>query len=98
MGAPDRARSRQRRSSDFARAKVGLRSRPDPRARLGALTDRWIGYGSDRGYSIFDDDLEPNEEPFTGVRLVSNRLPDEVILSRAAYRRLVDAILVSAQG
>lgn len=61
--------------------------------RLREATRKGIGIGGEVAGSTFDDDLEPGDERFDGVLLVSQLHDDEVVLSRAAYERLVDAML-----
>lgn len=63
--------------------------------RLRDATKKGIGIGGEVAGSTFDDDREPGDEPFQGVLLVSQIHEDEVVLSRDAYRRLVDAMLAS---
>lgn len=62
-------------------------------ARLRELADQGIGLGGEVAGSMFDDDLEPGDELFEGVLLTSQIYDDQVVLSRAAYKRLVDAML-----
>jgi hypothetical protein len=69
----------------------GLRSHHLPLLR--AQTQQGAGFGTEIASSTYDDDLEPNEEPFEGVLLTSNIRKDEVVLSRTAYKRLIDALL-----
>jgi hypothetical protein len=61
--------------------------------RLRELTEQGIGFGGEVANSMFDDDLEPGDARFEGVLLTSQIYDDEVVLSRAAYKRLVDAML-----
>jgi len=67
--------------------------RPHHLPRLREQTDRGAGYGHEAASSMFDDDLEPGDEPFEGVLITSNIRSDEVVMSRAAYKRLIDALL-----
>lgn len=60
---------------------------------LREATEKGIGVGGEVAASMFDDDLEPGDERFDGVLLVSQLHDDEVVLSRAAYERLVHAML-----
>lgn len=62
-------------------------------ARLRELTDQGIGYGGEVASAMFDDDLEPGDEPFEGVLLTSQIYEDQVVLSRTAYKRLIDAMV-----
>lgn len=56
-------------------------------------TARGVGCGTEFGHSTFDDDLDPEEERFQGVRLRSSLLRDEIVMSKSAYGRLVEALL-----
>jgi hypothetical protein len=49
--------------------------------------------GHEGGHSTYDDDLDPSDEPFEGVLIGSQFSMDTAVLSRAAYKRLVDALL-----
>lgn len=65
-------------------------------AELKACTDREVGFGIELVSTMYDDDLDPGDEPFTGVLISAHYRDDEVVLSRAAYARLVDAMLALA--
>jgi hypothetical protein len=69
----------------------GLRAHHLPVLR--AQTERGAGFGTEIASSMYDDDLEPDDEPFEGVLVSSNILQDEVVLSRTSYKRFVDALL-----
>ena len=64
--------------------------------RLKALTDAGIGFGVEIASSMYDDDLEPGDEPFEGVLIRAHFRSDEVVLSRGAFKRLVDAMVALA--
>lgn len=66
---------------------------PRQLAQLRELTAQGVGFGVDVAGSMYDDDLEPGDEPFEGVLVTAHFRGDEVVLSREAYRRLVDAMV-----
>lgn len=70
--------------------------RPRELARLKELTDAGVGFGVEIASSMYDDDLEPGDEPFEGVLIRANFRDDEVVVSRDAFRRLVDAMVALA--
>lgn len=61
---------------------------------LRELTANGIGFGHDFASAGFSEDLEPDEEPFDGVRIVAQFRDDDVVMSKAAYVRLVNALPV----
>ncbi|MDQ3370747.1 MAG: hypothetical protein M3680_35465 [Myxococcota bacterium] len=61
--------------------------------RLREVTAAEVGYGVEMAGSMYDDDLEPGDEPFEGVLITTNMRDDAVVLSRAAYARLVQAMV-----
>jgi hypothetical protein len=67
--------------------------RPQYLPLLRRQTEREAGFGHDVAASMYDDDLDPDDEPFEGVLITSQVIDDEVVLSREAYERLVDALL-----
>lgn len=69
---------------------------PRELARLKELTDAGVGFGVEIASSMYDDDLEPGDEPFEGVLIRANFRNDEVVLSREAFKRLVDAMVALA--
>lgn len=69
---------------------------PRDLARLHELTAQGIGYGVEVASSMYDDDLEPGDEPFAGVLVRASFRGDEVVVSRAAFARLVDAMVALA--
>lgn len=71
---------------------------PHELARLKELTDAGVGFGVEIANFQYDDDLEPGDEPFEGVLIRSNFRGDEVVLSREAFKRLVDAMIALAPG
>lgn len=64
--------------------------------RLRQLTADGVGFGTEIAGSMYDDDLEPGDEPFEGVLITASFRDDEVVLSREAFRRLVDAMVALA--
>lgn len=66
---------------------------PHELTRLKELTDADVGYGVEIASSMYDDDLEPGDEPFEGVLVRANFRGEEVVLSRNAFKRLVDAMV-----
>ena len=69
---------------------------PGQLERLRELTARGVGFGVEIAGSMYDDDLEPGDEPFEGVLITAYFRGDEVVLSREAFRRLVDAMVALA--
>ena len=70
--------------------------RPAQLPRLQELTARNVGFGVETASSMFDDDLDSENEPFEGVLIVAPFRGDEVVVSRAAYKRFVAAMLEQA--
>lgn len=70
--------------------------RPRYLERLRELTAQGVGYGVEIAGSTYDDDLEPGDEPFEGVLVKATFRGDEVVLSREAFQRLVDAMVALA--
>jgi hypothetical protein len=70
---------------------------PRELARLKELTDAGIGFGVEIASSRYDDDLERGDEPFAGVLIRANFRNDEVVLSREAFKRLVDEMVALGQ-
>ncbi|MBA3821088.1 MAG: hypothetical protein H0X17_19540 [Deltaproteobacteria bacterium] len=65
--------------------------------RLRELTASEVGYGVEMAGSSYDDDLEPGDEPFEGVLITTSMRDDAVVLSRAAFARLVQALVNRAR-
>jgi len=67
--------------------------------RLRECTLRDLGFGTEHGGSLFDDDIDGNMEPFEGVLVhvtdfaSSSGRDEEVVLSRVAFKRLVNAMV-----
>jgi hypothetical protein len=61
--------------------------------RLAELTAQGAGYGHEFAASMFDDDLEEDDEPFEGVLISAQFRDDDVVMSRAAYGKLVAALV-----
>ena len=61
--------------------------------RLVELTRAGVGFGVEVAGSMYDDDLEPGDEPFEGVLVTAYFRAESVVMSRAAFARLVDAIV-----
>lgn len=47
-----------------------------------------IGCGFEMSDAQYDDDLEPDEEPFEGVRVTNHMDNESIVLSRSGYEQL----------
>jgi hypothetical protein len=66
--------------------------------RLAELTAQGAGYGHEFAGSMFDDDLDEDDEPFEGVLISAQFRDDDVVMSRDAYNKLVGALLARLEA
>jgi len=65
---------------------------PHHLAQLAELAASGAGFGHEIASSTYDDDVDSDVVPFEGVLITAEFRPDEVVMSRHAYARLVDAL------